>query len=88
MPAELSKKETEIIDEVRLLMAPLPDLSLREVADRAGTHASVLCNWQRRRVSLRPAVQRQVRAIVRTEFSKHAAHVAELAARHGIEAAG
>jgi hypothetical protein len=86
MPAELSKKETEIIDEVCSLLAPLPDLPLSKLASRAGTHASVLCNWQHRRVSLRPGVQRQVRAIVRTEFARYAAHVAELAARHGIEA--
>jgi hypothetical protein len=88
MPAELSKKETEIIDEVRLLLAPLPDLPLSKLAARAGTHASALCRWQHRQVSLRPAIQRTVRAIVRAEFSRYAAHVAELAARHGIEANG
>jgi len=88
MPAELPNQEIEIIDEVRSLLAPLPDLPLSKLASRAGTHASVLCNWQHRRVSLRPELQLQVREIVRARFARFAAHIAHLAAEHNIEAGG
>ena len=88
MTAEVPKKETEIIDEVRSLLAPLPDLPLSKLATRAGTHASVLCNWQHRRVSLRPEVQCQVREIVRTRSARFAADIAQMAAEHNIEVGG
>jgi hypothetical protein len=48
----------------------------------------VLCDWQHRRVSLRPELQRQVREIVRAEFARHVQHIAQLAAEHNIEAGG
>jgi len=90
MPAELptQEKETEIVDEVRSLLEPLPDLPLAKLASSAGTHASVLCNWQHRKVSLRPEVQCQVRAIVRARFAAFAAHIAQLAEEHDIQAGG
>jgi hypothetical protein len=88
MPAEVPTHEAEIIDEVRCLLAPLPDLPLSKLASRAGTHASVLCNWQHGRVSLRPEVQLQVREIVRARFARFAADIAQLATEHNIEATG
>ncbi len=90
MPAELSTQETEteIVDEVRDLLAPLRDLPLKKLASRVGSHASVLCDWQHRRVSLRPELQRQVREVVRAEFARHVQHIAQLAAEHNIEAGG
>jgi hypothetical protein len=85
MPAE-KPTNNKIAAEVRSLRMPIGTLPLARLARHCGTPASTLCDWERGRKSLRPSVQRQVRAIVRSEFAKHVVRVAELAARHGIAA--
>ena len=61
-------------------------LPLRKLARTAGSSAAALCMWERGLGGLRPAQQRAVLRIVRAEFTRFCAHVAQVAERHGIAA--
>lgn len=75
----------DLAAEVRILWPELPNFGLRKLAKMGGTSRSQLCAWTLRQKPLRPAIQRKVQALVRAEFAKHAARVAQLAAMHHID---
>ena len=94
MPAEVPDERQQEIQKpepyraVRdMRMAMREDaIPLRKLARTAGSSAAALCQWERGRGGLRPAQQRAVLRVVRAEFTRFCAHVAQVAERHGIAA--
>ncbi len=59
-------------------------LPLRRLARSCGTSPAALCLWENGRAALPRRTQVLVSKLVRSEFGKFAARVAELAAQHGV----
>jgi DNA-binding transcriptional regulator YiaG len=77
-----STKNPHIHKAVREMRTTMKTLPLKRLAEMGGSSPAVLCQWERGRASLRPAQQKLVFSIVRTEFAKFARHVAATAVRH------
>jgi len=78
--------EANVAVEVSELLRALPSdgMPLRRLGKLSGASPAAICLWQRGTRRLTPSQQRKVQEIVRAEFARHVARVAELAERHGV----